>query len=171
MTLNELKSTLHGTSITDVLLTGFLDESESPVRFCALLQAVYFELGCSLLQIATIGDSARASLQIVSVPQGSTDLDDDMVPAVASIRHQILQDPDSSNAIRSVRLWNVQQEAGQVSCSATCMELCNGQNIFVDPSNYFGIRIGGNELKEIWVANSADADAPQVELTLSSERP
>lgn len=158
MRRDQFENALRGARIANVMLTGFVDRSETPLQFYALPQIVYFDLGSWLLEVATIGDSGRASLEVVPTIRHRADLDNDMEPAVSSIRQQVLHDPDGTNLIRALRLWDLREISGQISCAALRVELVNGQCIFVDPSNYFGIRIGGEELHELWNGMSPNGD-------------
>jgi heme oxygenase len=152
MTLLEIQMSLYGRNLTDVLLTGFIDRNDDPLRFYALLQTVYFEFSDFLLDISTLGDSGRIRLELVASLRHNVELDDDMVFATTSIRQQILRDPDGQNVLAALRFWNVSEDAGIVVCSAARLDLANGQNIFVDPSNYFVIQLGGCELEETWAS-------------------
>lgn len=169
MTSTDVKSKLAGAGLTDVLLVGFLDEEEAPVRFRPILQKVYLAVGSAFLELATIGDTGRMTVTVAPTISRHAELDDDMVPAVTSLREQLLHDPDGSNIIRLLRLWSPADDHHELSCSALGVELCNGQLIFVDPSNYFGIRIGGGDLMKSWLESSTEKDPQQLELVLQDQ--
>ena len=166
MTRAEFEKILQGTRITNVILTGFVDRTDYPLQFYALLQTVYFDLGPRLLEVATIGDSGRAGLDVVQKIRHHAELDNEMNPAVSSIRQQVLDDPDGINLIRALNLWDFREASGQMSCSALRIELIGGQCIFVDPSNYFGIRIAGENLQELWSTRSDNGNLDQIDISL-----
>jgi hypothetical protein len=153
MTTNELENVLRGTRVDDVLLDGFMDQDEVPVRFRALRDSLYFELGSVYLHFKAIDSEGAMSIAIVDAMGEHPALDEDMVHAVSSMREQVLQDADGSNEVKALRLWGPAEVAGELRCRAAQLELGNGQQIFVDPSYHFGMRIGGGEQRETWLAS------------------
>lgn len=150
MTAAELESRLRGAGVSDVLLPGFVDDEAPPHRFRALPQAIYFECDSSLLKFETIATTGTMRVLLVDTVSGSVDLDDDMVPAIASLREQLLDDADGSNLLLELRLWNLAEDEGDLRCAAAQLRLANGQHIFVDPTYHFGIRVGGTRQRDIW---------------------
>lgn len=152
MTAQTIQTLLDGKELVDVLLTGFVEKHESPVRFYALLETLYLQCGGSLLRFGTVGDSGRMRIEVATAIEHTAALDDDMTPALTSIRQQMLRDPDGANVIAASKFWNPTDEVNSIVCSAASIDLANGQHIFVDPSNHFGIQVGGRELEESWSA-------------------
>ena len=167
MRLSVIQSALRGTGLKDIIVTGFVEKDEQPVRFHALWRAVYFECDGMLLKMAVVGDSGRMRLSVVHTVCHEAELDDDMLPALSSIRLQALRDPDGSNALAAIRLWNMGESSEEVQCAAARLDLVNGQRIFVDPSNYFGIQLGGREQEEVWKENWFESRREDVEIVLS----
>jgi hypothetical protein len=157
MTAADLESRLRGAGVGDVLLPGFVDDEAQPHRFRALPQAIYFECDSSLLKFETIATTGTMRVLLVDTVSGSVDLDDDMVPAIASLREQVLDDPDGSNLLLELRLWNLAEEEDGLRCAAAQLRLANGQQIFVDPTYHFGIRVGGTRQRDIWFDTWPDA--------------
>lgn len=150
MTAADLESRLRGAGVSDVLLHGFIDDEAQPHQFRALPQAIYFECDSSLLKFEAIATTGTMRVSLVDHVSGSVDLDDDMVPAIASIREQVLDDADGSNLLLELRLWNLAEEDDGLRCAAAQLQLANGQQIFVDPTYHFGIRVGGARQRDIW---------------------
>ena len=161
-----LETALKGRALTDVVLTGFVDQDDVPVQFHSVLRFLYFEFGTLLLEMATLGDSGRMQLTFVDVPC-SVATEEDMLPAVTSIRQQVLRDTESDNRIAMLRLWDASNVLGELVCAAARLDLVNGQTIFVDPSYHFGIVVGGREQQEIWKQNCSALSASQVDILLS----
>jgi hypothetical protein len=153
MTLLELKSRLNGLSVSDILLSGFIDQDEQPVRFRTLPQVVYFECGSIYIKMETISTTGTMRISVddkIDMPAG---IEEDMTAAVTSIREQCLDDVDSENDLGAIRFWGVLEDEAGLRCAAVQFDLANGQQIFVDPSYHFGIRIGGPRQREIWRRN------------------
>jgi hypothetical protein len=157
MMMSKIKGALSGARLTDVLVTGFIDKDERPVRFHALWRVIYFEFDNVLLKMAVVGDSGRIRLFLVDEVSSEADLDDDMLPAFSSVRLQVLRDPDGSNVLATIRTWNTIQSSEWIECSAARIDLVDGQQIFVDPLNYFGIQLGGREQEEVWKENAQES--------------
>lgn len=107
MTIADLESRLRGAGVSDVLLPGFIDDEVQPHQFRALPQAIYFECDSSLLKFETIATTGMMRVLLVDNVSGSIDLDDDMVPAIVSLREQVLDDADGSNRLLELRFWNL----------------------------------------------------------------
>jgi hypothetical protein len=167
MKLSDIQSALRGTDLKDIIVTGFVEKDERSLRFHALWRAVYFECDGVLLKMATVGDSGRMRLALVHSVCYEAELDDDMLPASSSVRLQVLRDPDGSNVLAAIRLWNMDQTSEEIQCAAARLDLLNGQRIFVDPSYYFGIRLGGHEQEEVWEENWFESRREDVKIALS----
>jgi hypothetical protein len=172
MTTADLESRLRGAGVSDVLLPGFIDDEVQPHQFRALPQAIYFECNSSLLKFERIATTGTMHVSLVDNVSSSADLDDDMVPAIASLREQVLDDADGSNLLLEIRLWNLAEDEDGLRCAAAQLKLANGQQIFVDPTYHFGIRVGRTRQRDIWsdtwpAAKSAHEHV--VELALRSD--
>ncbi|MCK6592077.1 MAG: hypothetical protein L6Q76_31375, partial [Polyangiaceae bacterium] len=153
MKLSDIQNRLSGTELKDIIVAGFVENNDRPIRFHALWRTVYFECSGILLRLDAIGDSGRMRLALVDSVFFDAELDDDMLPASSSIRLQVLRDPDGSNALLAIHIWNMVESSDEFQCAAARLDLLNGQRIFIDPSYYFGIRLGGHEQEEVWEAN------------------
>ena len=58
----------------------------------------------------------------------------------------------NGNDIDNIIFYNLEGQE-EIICDAVEMKLVNGQVIFLDPSYYFGINIGGKEQKQLWKIN------------------
>lgn len=159
MTLLELNELLRGAVIDDVLVTGFVDRSELPARFHALLGSFVLDCGVVLLRFSAVPYSGRGVLAPVAAVTPDSDLDDDLEPALSSLSELLIDDPNGSNRINSVTLWGAAEAAAGIECSAVRFDLANGQVLFFDPSYHFGIKCGNAAQQSIWVANSGERDA------------
>lgn len=170
MTLTDIQRVLSGAKLVDVVVTGFVEMDVVPVCFHALWHVVYFDFDGRILEVATIGDSGRIRLDVVEAPRHTAVLDEGMLPAFASIQRQALRDPDGANEVVEMRLWSMLEVSGSVQCDAVRFDLINGQQLFVDPSNYFGIRLGGHEQQRLWEENWPRAHGRQMTVSLRDSR-
>jgi len=154
MTLLEFRSRLLGSGLSDILLPGFIDQDEVPVRFRSTPQTVYFECNSVYLKIEAISTTGSMKLSIdekIEIPVQIEE--EDMTAAVTSMREQYIDDSDGKNDLSAIRLWNVSEDETGLRCAAAQLDLVNGQQIFIDPTYHFGIRIGGSRQRHIWSDN------------------
>jgi hypothetical protein len=167
MNLAELRSVLLGSGIDDVLVAGFVDTSERPLRFYALYRAVFLELGGELLKFSVLGDTGRMQISRTN-DLSFGDLDEDLERASTSLRQVVLDDPDGSNRLQRLHLWSLGNGPDGIECSAARIDLANGQKIFLDPTYHFGIRLGGASQQTVWMENSPQQDHSHLEMDLTT---
>ena|SRR5215208_6439421 len=153
MNRDELVTTLKGTALSDILIPGFLDQEETPVRFRALPDAVYLDCEGTLIELQTVRTTGTMRIALAEAVRAHPDLEEEMPPAVASLGQQLLNDTENSHPLTAIRLWNVRGSEADLTCEALQLDLANGQQVFIDPTYHFGIRIGGTEQREIWREN------------------
>jgi hypothetical protein len=166
MNLASLRNAFTGASIDDIIVTGFLDGSERPVRFLPTYRLLYLECGEVLVKIGVVGDTGRMLITRVDAVACEAELEEEMQPACASLRLAELRDPDGINRVVALHLWGALDAAAGVECAALRIDLLNGQQIFFDPSYYFGIRIGGLGQQRIWNENLLEPDPSYVEIRI-----
>ncbi len=148
MTNPALESLLRA-SLDDILVGGFVDTSEEPVRFWPLFRYIFIRSETNLVGLTSVQGAARARIELLNSMSFAATLDDDMRPAFSSLGELILRDADGSNLITGIQVW----DGSEADCSAVRLDLENGQSIFFDPSYHFGFRVGGAEQEAIWRAN------------------
>ena len=150
MKIAEVQAALRGKGVSDILITGFVDQDVTPVRFLPVLRSVYFECGLLLLKMEAIESAGMIQLSLTENVCLETERDEEMLVAVTSLGEQRLRDPDGDNQLSALRLWSASEMDGNLCCAAARLDLVNGQKIFVDPTYYFGLRLGGLEQEQIW---------------------
>ncbi len=153
MTPSELGDMLCSSTLDDVLVPGFIYDDEDPVHFHAVLTAAYFDFGGVLIEARAVVSEGTLIVARVAQVQHRFKLDEDMRPAIVSIHEMVIQDPDGDCAVTALRFWNVGSEDGNVSCAALEIDLASGQELFIDPTFHFGLRIGGSEQRRVWRCN------------------
>jgi hypothetical protein len=153
MMLAELRSKLIGSGVSDILLPGFIDQDERPARFRPLPQAVYFDCDSVYIRMETVATTGTMRISIDHRIALEIHNEEEMMVAVVSLREQCLNDADGKNSLRELRFWNLTDDDTGLRCAAAQLELMNGQQIFVDPTYHFGIRVGGPQQRDIWRDN------------------
>ena len=151
--MEHLKRVVKGYNIEDIYLTGFVDVEDKIAQFYHDLRFLYFEINSKYIEFESINQFSKLKLKIVDSVQQNYEIDEDMMRAKSSISEIILSDAMANgNDIDNIIFYNLEKE-DELICDAVEIELVNGQVIFLDPSYYFGINIGGKEQKQIWKNN------------------
>ncbi len=153
MTPVELGDLLRFSTLDDVLVAGFIDDDEDPVGFHGVLTAAYLDFAGVLIEIRAAESDGTLVVTPVAQVRHHFELDESMRPAVASIQEIVIEDPDGDCAVTVLRLWDAGPGDGHISCSAFEVDLASGQELFVDPTFHFGLRIGGGKQRRNWSSN------------------
>lgn len=148
-----LKKILKNNIIEDIYLIGFVDIENGIAQFYHDLRFVYFEINSQYIEFECINNFSKLKIKIVDSIKQNYEIDDDMIRAKSSINEIILSDTMANgNDIDNIIFYNI-EEKDDIICDALQIELVNGQVIFLDPTYYFGINIGGIEQKQAWYDN------------------
>ena len=106
--------------------------------------------------VESVEQYSRIKMKITDEISYDYEIDEDMTRARSSVSEIILNDTMSEgNIMEQIIFYNLdeQQNKDELICDAIEITLVNGQTLFLDPSYYFGINIGGNRQKELWKLN------------------
>jgi len=118
------------------------------------MRYIYLEVGEHYIELESIHQYSRLSIKVVNSIKYKFEIDEDMIPSKTSISQIVLTDSLSSkNNVKSLIFYNIDSASNQIFCDSLQINLNNGQEIFFDPSFYFGINIGGSEQKKFWFEN------------------
>jgi hypothetical protein len=170
MLLKEFVDVLVGKSLEDVLVAGFVEKESQQLRFCANYRNLYFDCGGLFVKASVVRSEGVLTLNVISDPAPEQYDDDDLVPAISSIRDVVLLDPNGSNLFTSIHLWNAQEGVAGIASAALRLDLSNGQQIFIDPSYYFGMRIGGTLQEQIWSDGFRRPEWTHIEMPLQGNQ-
>lgn len=163
MTIAELQSRLRGAAVTDVMVAGFIDRAETPLRFRPVLQNIYVTCREVILEMGVVRTTGAMQLSLSHGINFKLELEDGMLPVSMSLRELVLADPDGANELVAIHLWSPKEDSAGLRCLAARIDLANGQEIFVDPTYHFGIRLGGREQQATWTENWPGAHDAQVQ--------
>jgi hypothetical protein len=160
--IESMKQLFKNNPLSDVYLAGYIDIEDGIADFSSDLRFLYFEFGEKLIEFESINQYSKLSLKIVDSVQYHFEIDEDMLPGRSSVRHIILTDSMSAtNFVKSAICYNMEVVDKQLICDGLQVSLINGQEIFLDPSFYFGINIGGLEQKKFWFENLINNSSPK----------
>lgn len=151
--IEDLKRTLKDNNIEDIYLTGFVDIENGIAQFYHDLRFIYFELSSRYIEFESVNQYSKLRIKIVDSVSYNYEIDEDMIRGKSSVSEVILSDTMAKgNSIDNIIFYNLEEQE-ELICDAIEINLVNGQVIFLDPSYYFGINIGGKEQKQKWKFN------------------
>lgn len=151
--IESLKETLKGNNIEDIYVTGFVDVEDGMAHFYHDLRCIYFEINSQYIKFEAIEQFSKLRIRIVDSVTYDFEVDEDMMKAQSSVSEIVLNATLAiGNDIDNIIFYNLKEQE-ELICDAIEIKLVNGQVIFLDPSYYFGINIGGKEQKQIWELN------------------
>jgi hypothetical protein len=167
--ISEIAGILFNKSLDDILITGFIEKDTYPLQFHASYRTLYLDCAGVFLKASVIRDEGELSLCLVDRPVAAPHPEEeDFLPTLSSIRDVVLTDPNGSNSMVSIHLWNVRETGSSLLSAALRIDLGNGQRVFADPSYIFGIRLGGAEQEKIWNEGFRRPDWDRVEIPLKA---
>ncbi|WP_129599961.1 hypothetical protein [Anaerophilus nitritogenes] len=152
--INTFKKVVRNNDIDNIYLTGFVDIEDGIAQFYPDLRFIYFEINSKFIEFESINQYSKLRIKVVNSVNHNFEIDEDMMKGKSSVSEIILtQDGAIGNCIDIIKFYNLEEKEEELICDAIEIKLKNEQVIFLDPSFYFGINIGGNEQKEIWKLN------------------
>ncbi len=149
-----LKRLVSSNTIDDVYLSGFVDIENGTAEFYPDMRYLYFLLGDKYIEFQSVEQSSRMKIMITDSVMHKFEIDEEMMPAKASVNETILVDTLADNSVKEMFLYNIMSISETfIVCDAVQMNLNSGQQIFLDPTFYYGVGIGGVEQKEWWKNN------------------
>lgn len=168
--IEDLKRTLKDNNIEDIYLTGFVDIENGIAQFYHDLRFIYFELNSRYIEFESVNQYSKLRIKIVDSVSYNYEIDEDMIRGKSSVSEVILSDTMAKgNSIDNIIFYNLEEQE-ELICDAIEINLVNGQVIFLDPSYYFGINIGGKEQEQKWKINlQENAKVKEIFLKISDK--
>ncbi|MCC3379670.1 hypothetical protein ACFQ5D_18800 [Paenibacillus farraposensis] len=156
--LEKLVDIFKSDSIQDIYLLGFVDIEDGVADFCPDMRYYYFEVGEKYIEFESINQYSKLIVRIIDSIRYQFEIDEDMLPCKTSVSQIILTDSMSAkNTVKSFVINGMESnDNNQIVCNSLQLNLDNGQELFIDPSFYYGINIGGAEQRKFWNENLAD---------------
>jgi hypothetical protein len=143
-------------NISDIIKIGFVDIEDGFSHMNFADKYLFIEFDTFFLKLTSVEQYSQLQIEITSKISFDAELDDALIPAQASIATIVLTDDMADNRINSLEIYNCSDRQDQnILCEALSIYLTCGQELFIDPTYYFGLNIGGKEQKEKWLINLA----------------
>lgn len=140
--------------ISDIIKIGFTTLENGYAHMSFLDRYLFIELDSVILKLTSVDQYSQLEFEITPEITFDIELDDDLTPGKASVATIILTDNMADNRIDTIELFYCGDKTdSKTTCHAISIYLACGQEIFIDPTYYFGLNIGGKEQKEKWLLN------------------
>lgn len=152
--IGKLRRAVKDNDIEDIYLTGFVDVEDGIAEFYPDLRFMYFKINSNFIEFESVNQFSKLRIKMVRSVNHNFEIDEDMMRGKSSISEIVLtQDGAIDNCIDSIKFYNLEEKEEELICDAIELILRNKQVLFLDPSFYFGINIGGVEQKKVWSDN------------------
>ena len=146
-------------NISDILLSGVVDIENGIAEFTPMLTYMFFEFDTKIIKFESIEQSSKLKIEYVNSITYDFEVEEDMYPAKSSINEIVMTDTMAENIVKSVEIYGGVSRNNELICDAVCFKLNCGQQLFLDPTYFFGINIGGNEQKKAWFNNYPNTES------------
>jgi hypothetical protein len=153
--------------IHDIYILGFVDIEDGFADFYSDKRCYYFEVGKQYIKFKSVNQYSKLSVNIVNSIRYEFEIDEDMLPCKTSVSQIILIDSMSAkNKVKSIIINGIDlKDKNQIICDSLQLNLENGQEVFFDPTFYYGINIGGAQQRKFWIENLENGIKPD-EITI-----
>ena len=146
-------------NISDILLSGVVDIENGIAEFTPMLTYMIFEFDTKIIKFESIEQSSKLKIEYVDSIIYDFEVEEDMYPAKSSINEIVMTDTMAENTVKFVEIYGGVSQDNEMICDSICFKLSCGQELFLDPTYFFGINIGGNEQKKAWLNNYPNTES------------
>ena len=163
--MDELVSFLETASLTVIFAGAFIDDDDEPKQARLLLECVYLKFADRLLRCSSVGQFDQLAFELVSRidPAGSSSdarLFEDYEFCIVPLTNLFMSEALSSHRVMGIRcLFDARADAERAVVTVAAMFLENGETLFLDPRNTFGVRIGNKFDFDEWVRVNTDGNS------------
>lgn len=145
----DIEATLRHRKLTDMLVAGFVDETNSIRRFHPMFEDVYFDFDGLLLRASSVGQYSQLRLSLVDRIECNFDIEEDDEFCVCPLDF-VLKYPEGDYFLAEAKFFADPESTSRGTSlqSAALRFECRGvetltETIFIDPAHIFGIKLGG----------------------------
>lgn len=170
MDIDSLAKRLCDRPLTNILVAGYIDESESMKHFHPMFDDIYFDFTGVLLRASSIDQFWHLGLDLVERVECRFQIEEGDDFGVCPLDF-VLQDPAGSNRLKQIIVFresNIDATPGKTICAA--LTLHSGgtatafDTLFLDPRNEYGIRLGTQAALIEWRRANSTSVSPAVEM-------
>ena len=160
--MNHIFSNLGDLTITDIIKVGFIDLEDDVLEMTIMNDTLFVEFNDTFLKFTSIEQYSKLKIEIVEVVSFDFDMIEDVKPAKVSVSTIILTDTMADNTIDFLEIYSPTIKDEYIICDSVSIHLVCKQEIFVDPTFYFGLNVGGAGQKDKWLENLDSSKSKQV---------
>lgn len=150
-----LFNNLKNQCITDIQQVGVVDIENGIGEITTFHTYLYIRFADTLLKLESTNQYSKLLISIVPEIdfQFSFEIDEDMIPVKHSIAEIVLTDTMADNRITKIDVYGGEETNNGLICDALSFCLVHGQELFFDPTYFFGINIGDERQRNAWMQN------------------
>ena len=156
--MNNYFKNLKNCKIEDLLQVGVVDVEDNIAEFTTFHDFLFIDFGKFLLKFESIDQYSKLSVKFVDNIDFDFEIEEDMIPSKNSILELVLEDTMFDNRVKFINVFGKESENNELICKALSIHLLKGQEIFIDPTYFFGLNIGGERQRKLWYENSPVLD-------------
>lgn len=151
-------------SISDMHQLGVLEIEEGVSEITTFHTHLYIIFDNIILKFESVNQYSKLSFQYIEDIKFDFEIEEDMIPVKNSIAEIVLNDTMTDNRVESLDIYGMEtdSEENQI-CDALSFHLVCGQELFFDPTYMFGINIGGERQKNLWLRNYPNTSTTMVQ--------
>lgn len=158
-----------GSPLSDVIVAGFVDDSNGVKMFHPMMDQVYLKLGSALFMLSSSGEHSSLLVQRIARVTREFDIDEDDEFCTCSVAQMFLSAPYADSTICSIDwLYGPTSDGTARTLKALGLLLERQEYMFFDPLNYFGIQIGGKDRREAFIDQNSGVVVMTSEISKSS---
>ena len=147
-----------GKSILDIITVGSVDIESNPSDICTNNMLLYLEFPEGLLLFSSIVQMSELGITQEESIKFDYEIDEDDLYSKMSISNFILRDTISDVCIVKIIEYLVDGKLKAIE-----FNLKNNQMLFIDPTYYTGIKLGGEDIKSGFFENHDNVE--RIEIT------
>jgi hypothetical protein len=152
---------LKNKNITDIVRVGFIDIEDNIAEMTIMNEYMFIEFDDIFLKLTSVEQYSRLKIELSDNLSFDFEIDEDMIKSKVSVDTIMLDDTMADNRIDFLELYTSSTiDDNQLICDAISIHLVCNQEIFIDPSFYFGLNVGGINQKKKWFDNLIDIPKP-----------
>jgi hypothetical protein len=157
--IEDIVAAIQSKPLTDILVVGYVDNSDGARRFHPRLTTVYLQFAHEfMVRCTSIDQYDKLKLDLVREISFDFPLRDDQSYCTSSIAELLLATPYWDQHVTAIRVYIDQDSRlseGIVKCAG--LRIQDVDSLFLDPTHIFGIQLGKREAEKMWAGENAGA--------------
>jgi len=154
---------VRGESIADIQQIGIVEIEAGISEITTFHTHVFIIFDSIKLKFESINQYSKLLFRTVEEIKFEIEVEEEMIPVKSSIAEIVLNDTMGDNRVSSIDIYGLElNDDKNYICDAISLHLACGQELFFDPTYLFGINIGGQRQKNLWMENFPNSPSKSI---------